>query len=207
MIIQSRLLKSILGLVCSFFFLITHAQTWEIDAVRNANPQNPNSTVWKYASQSAKPISVGLPAAMLATGFFTHDKKLREESLEMFGSLVITFVATEGLKRLVDRQRPYQKYTGVFPDEYEDGESFPSGHTSVAFSTATSLSINHPKWYVIVPAYGWAVGVGYSRMYLGQHYPTDLLGSAIVGAGSAVLSHRVNKWIQKKKNKKEVSKL
>ena len=76
--------------------------------------------------------------------------------------------------------------------------SFPSGHTSSAFALATSLSIVYPKWYVIVPSYLWASSVGYSRMHLGVHYPSDVLAGALVGTGSAFLSHALNKCIHKK---------
>ena len=70
------------------------------------------------------------------------------------------------------------------------GPSFPSGHTSGAFATATILSLEYPKWYVIVPSYLWAGTVGYSRLHLGVHYPTDVLGAMVVGAGSAYLSYK-----------------
>jgi membrane-associated phospholipid phosphatase len=67
--------------------------------------------------------------------------------------------------------------------------SFPSGHTSMAFSLATSVSLAYPKWYVIFPSYLWAGAVGYSRMDLGVHYPSDVLFGAALGAGSAYLCH------------------
>jgi undecaprenyl-diphosphatase len=194
------ILKSILLAGCFLIFLSpVLAQNWEADFVRKINPDHPTSSFWKATTGIAKPLSVGLPVAMLATSLITKDKVLQDQSIEMVGGLAITIVATEGLKIIADRQRPYQKYSGIYPDQYEDGKSFPSGHTSVAFSTATSLSINHKKWYVIVPAYTWATAVGISRMYFGQHYPTDIIGAAVVGAGSAWLAHKANRWIVSKK--------
>ena len=82
--------------------------------------------------------------------------------------------------------------------------SFPSGHTSSAFCTATSLSLLFPKWYVAVPSYLYAATVGYARMYQGVHYPSDVLVGALVGAGSAWISYKVEKWMDKKhkQNKK-----
>jgi len=64
----------------------------------------------------------------------------------------------------------------------------------LAFAAATSVSLQYKKWYIVVPAYAWAAGVGYSRLYLGEHYPTDVIGGAVIGAGSAFISH----WISKK---------
>lgn len=78
----------------------------------------------------------------------------------------------------------------------------PSGHTSTAFATATSLSLAYPKWYVVAPSFVWAGAIGYSRMHLGVHYPSDVLAGAIVGSGSAYLTYKANQWINKKRKKK-----
>ena len=50
------------------------------------------------------------------------------------------------------------------------------------------------KWYVAIPAYLWAGTVAYSRMYLGQHYPSDVLAAAVIGAASSY----VTRWLTKK---------
>jgi undecaprenyl-diphosphatase len=150
----------------------------------------------KGLSSSAYPVGAVLPLSQLIAGYVTKDKKLQYKGWETLGSLAVTVVVAEGLKYAINRQRPYVKYPGeVFPyDATETGNSFPSGHTSIAFATATSLALEYKKWYVVVPAYVWAAGVGYSRLYLGEHYPTDVLAGAAVGAGSAWLSH----WLTKK---------
>ena len=94
----------------------------------------------------------------------------------------------------------YQSHWIIGKPEFS---SFPSGHTSFAFCTASSLSICFPRWYVVAPAYAWASAVGYSRLYLGMHYPTDVLAGAIIGAASAWLSHEGNKWLQNRKYKRD----
>lgn len=135
-----------------------------------------------------------MPVVVWIDARVDHNKKNEYKAYEIAGSVIIAAGATEVMKLIFDRARPYQTYTDVYPYKYEDGQSFPSGHAALAFATATSLSLQYKKWYVVVPAYAWAFGVGYSRLYLGAHYPTDVIGAAVTGAGSAFLSH----WISKK---------
>jgi undecaprenyl-diphosphatase len=63
---------------------------------------------------------------------------------------------------------------------------------------ATSLSLATKKWYVAVPAYLWASGVAYSRMYLGVHYPSDLLGGIVIGIGTSFLTWKIDQLILSK---------
>ncbi len=114
--------------------------------------------------------------------------------------LVSAFIST-ALKYSFKRERPFKTYPDLEKEASGGGYSFPSGHTSDAFATATALSIAFPKWYVIAPSFVWAGAVGYSRMDLGVHYPSDVLAGAIVGSGSAYLTYKLNKWINKKTNK------
>lgn len=180
---------------CFLFTGNLYAQNWDINTLKNINPQDPNSFVMKGLSHSVYPIAVITPATLLASGFIRHDKNLQYKGWEMVGSLVINTVITQGLKFAVDRPRPVETYPGdVYPYNMDESASFPSGHTSTAFATATTLTLEFKKWYVALPAYVWAGGVGYSRIYLGEHYPTDVIAGAAVGAGSAVLSH----WLSKK---------
>lgn len=186
--------QSILFTGCFFIHTKAHAQNWDINLLRDINPQHPNSFVWKGFTASAYPVSIATPVAIWVDAKIKHNKKTEYNAYEIAGSVIIAAVATEGMKLIFDRQRPYQKYTGIYPYKYEDGKSFPSGHASLAFATATSVSLEYKKWYIVVPAYAWAAGVSYSRLYLGEHYPTDIIGSAVTGAGSAFISH----WLSKK---------
>lgn len=197
MILLKKLPIKKTGLLIAVLLLciISFSQNWDINLLKDINPQNSNSSLWKASTSSAYPISVGIPVGMWVVSKINHDKKTELKSYEVAGSVVIAAVATEGLKVIINRNRPYIKYPlDIHPyDNSETGKSFPSAHTSLAFATATSLSITCKKWYIVVPAYAWAAGVGYSRLYQGEHYPSDVLAGAVVGAVSAWLSHWLNK--------------
>jgi undecaprenyl-diphosphatase len=91
--------------------------------------------------------------------------------------------------------RPFESYSDIIKKLDGGGASFPSGRTSAAFATATYLSLEYLKLYVIVPSYSWASSVGYSRMYLGVHYPSDVLGGMIVGVGIFLpISKQMNQY-------------
>lgn len=189
-----RLLQLISSIISFLITTTSHAQNWDINMLRDINPQQPNSFVWKGFTSSAYPVSAVSPVAVWIDAKINHNKKNEYKAYEIAGSVIIAAGATEAMKKIFNRDRPFQKYAGVFPYQYETGQSFPSGHASLAFATATSLSLTYKKWYVVVPAYAWAFGVGYSRLYLGEHYPSDVIGSVVTGVGSAVVSH----WISKK---------
>ena len=198
--LSNAIIKRILPVAgCLFFLLPLQAQNWDINTVRSINPEDPNSAFWETTSGSAYVFSVGIPIGTWIHGTVHNNKQTQHNAYAMIGSLAIASVITQTLKLTIDRPRPYQTYDDVYPHTYIDGESFPSGHTTIAFATATSLALEYKKWYITVPAYAWAAGVGYSRKYLGQHYPSDVIAGAVVGTGSAFLGHWLSNKIFRKK--------
>ena len=138
---------------------------------------------------------------MLAVGFAEHDQGLQTKACVTFGALTMTAAETFALKDAVRRPRPF----AACPDQIIVKEanlptdySFPSGHTSMAFAAATSLSLAVPEWYVIAPSFLYAGAAGYSRMYLGVHYPGDVLTGAVIGSGTAFLSFKIQKWLNRR---------
>lgn len=187
-----------------FFTTLLKAQNADIDILKNIN-QNRNKNLdntFIALSNTVAPASAIVPLSVLGTGIIMHDSTIKNKGIVIGASVALTLGITAGLKYGVNRTRPYDTYTTIDNVVHEGTPSFPSGHTSMAFSTATSLSLAFPKWYVITPAYIWACSVGYSRMDLGVHYPSDVLAGAIIGAGSSYLCYKANKWLQKRTRKK-----
>lgn len=201
---KHRLFYSILFSVgCFFLYGKSIAQNADINMLNAINPnQTPTSVFWKASSNSTYPFCIGIPATLLAASFARPSEQLRLQSIHMIEALAINTITTQSLKRIIRRQRPYQQYpTTIFPNNIENDYSFPSGHTSSAFALATTICIENKKWYLTVPAFAWATSVGYSRMYLGEHYPTDVLAGAALGIASAYLTNWINKKIYNKINK------
>jgi undecaprenyl-diphosphatase len=162
-----------------------------------------NTEFYQFMSNSTNYISMGVPVSLFVAGIITKDKDLKKSALLAGESILVSTAFTYAIKNTVKRPRPYTVDSLITKVGPGGGYSFPSGHTSEAFALATSLSMSYPKWYVIAPAYLWAGTVACSRMYLGVHYPTDILAGAIVGSGSAFLSHKLNRWINQKHEKKQ----
>lgn len=182
---------------------VASAQNADIDLLKQINiGRNKGLDGGMQAlTNSVYPISATIPVTELLAGYAHHDKKLITIGWVTTAGLACNFIVTFGLKYSVDRTRPYVTYPQIQNYKVNKDASFPSGHTAFAFNTATSLVLAYPRWYVAVPAYGWAATVGYSRMHLGMHYPTDVLMGAVVGAGTSILAVKGNRLLQKHKKK------
>lgn len=193
--------------MCLFSWQL-NAQNLDVRLLQNVygsiQPTNVNTE--KFLSSTATPVSLALPAGLLIAGFSTRNKTLQQQGWQALGGFVIANATTQITKRIILRDRPFVAHPQLFVarvDGEEPHYSFPSGHTTAAFATATTLAINYPKWYVIVPAYAWAGAIGYSRMRLGIHYPSDVLVGAATGAAGAWLSYKIQqKWLRRKAQRK-----
>lgn len=176
------------------------SQNLDIDLLESINVNRDRSLDggFKFVSDAAPILSFATPVTLLAVAYFKHDKTLLNKAYVTGAAVLASVVITQALKYGIDRRRPYNSYSQIQNEHIESSPSFPSGHTSAIFATATSLSLAFPKWSVIAPAYTVAASVAYSRMFLGVHYPSDVLAGMIIGAGSAYLSFKISDWLKKK---------
>ncbi|AEV28608.1 membrane-associated phospholipid phosphatase [Sphaerochaeta pleomorpha str. Grapes] len=139
-------------------------------------------------------ISLLLPGLLMLspeTGFFTVGVMYTE-------AIVLSYGLKEVGKTLLHRTRPYM-YFDLFPeDKVADGDwnrSFPSGHTTMAFTSAAFTSyvfssyFPDSKWKtpVILGSFAIATATAVLRVTSGNHFPTDVLGGAVIGTLSGFL--------------------
>lgn len=131
-------------------------------------------------------------------------RKTRKAGICSMFALLFMVVLNNGIiKHLVDRIRPYEvieslKILVAKPDD----ASFPSGHTASSFASCTALLLSLPMVtdrrrarICTVAAYILAVLIAFSRLYVGVHYPTDVLGGIVIGILCGVAGYFVGKAV------------
>lgn len=120
----------------------------------------------------------------------------RKYFIAVVAGVLISTILAQFLKRVVypDELRPISFLSENFPVHIVEGvrmrkvHSFPSGHATTSFAMALIMAymINNKVWSVILPLF--ASLAAYSRVYLAQHFPTDIFAGMCIGIVSAVLS-------------------
>ena len=194
--------------IISIFFFIPlftplFSQNLDIDILKNINlNRNKNlDHTFKTITNTTAPLSIAAPVIITTLGLIEHDSTKTNKGLCIGASMFLATSISVVLKYAINRPRPFITYPALDKVSNAGSPSFPSGHTSDAFARATSLSLAYQKWYVIAPSYLWACSVGYSRMHLGVHYPSDVLAGAIIGSSSAYLCYKANSWLYKHRHK------
>jgi membrane-associated phospholipid phosphatase len=189
--------RKILFILALFLSWNVSSQNWDIDLLKEINLERNKSLdpSFKFITNSVSPMSIGAPIAVLGIGIIQKDSSLKSKGIFMVEAFCVNAFTTTAMKLAFKRDRPFVTFPFLDKQAEAGSYSFPSGHTSSAFALATSLSLACPKWYVVAPSFVYACAAGYSRMHLGVHYPSDVLAGAIVGAGSAVLSHYLQRKI------------
>jgi membrane-associated phospholipid phosphatase len=138
----------------------------------------------------------------------------RKYFIAVVAGAVISTILAQFLKRIVypEELRPISYLSETFPVHQVAGvelrkiHSFPSGHTTTAFTMALLMAhmINKKFWSVVLPLLAFLAG--YSRVYLAQHFPNDVLAGMCIGIVSAILSLIIYRSFIKYINKKATAK-
>ncbi len=213
---ESSLLRRHSGRLASFrnaaFFCLIllsspallHAQPpkWDVSIFRSIN--NARSPFMDAAvganDNMVLPIAIGMPIVFGGVGLAQNKGYTFDTGAIVGVTEVLAYVLYYPIKNfIVKRDRPYVALKDVHTGHLDSADrySMPSGHTTAAFAIATALTLRYPKPYVYIPAYAWAAFVGYGRIYLGLHYPSDVLAGAMLGTASAIAVHFLSPDITK----------
>lgn len=137
----------------------------------------------RHVSRTGDGLLYVLLAGWLFYAYGINDSLLKTMLLAFAIERPVYFVLKNGFKRNRPQQ-VLQNFRSVITPS--DQFSFPSGHTSAACMMATLIAYFFP--FLLVALYIWAALVGFSRVVLGVHFPTDTLMGAALGVSSAIFS-------------------
>ncbi len=136
-------------------------------------------------------------AGIYFIGLARKNPKLAETGRLSAEAIIDSGSVTLVAKLVSNRQRPRQgNGQGDFwpygTSHWEWDSSFPSDHATASMALARVVAGEYPRWYVMLPAYGFAESVSISRILANQHFPSDAVVGQAIGflAGSYVLNHR-----------------
>ncbi len=138
-------------------------------------------------------VVLGGSAGIYALGALTHQEKTSCIGLQNFKAALISSAFIFGIKHLTHRARPYM-YLGskeweMWSNDWEY-TSFPSGHSTFAFTTATTFTSISNKKIVPIIAYTLAASVALSRIHDNRHWPSDVLAGAAIGTAFSLTINR-----------------
>lgn len=174
------------------------AFAYDTDAT-NAAGVSPNRTIIanRLADFGSFLAAGGEGAGIYFLGLASNNPKLAEtgrlgaEAVLDSGSVVLLtkVVSNRQRPRQGDGQGHFWAYGGA---HWEWDSSFPSDHAAATMSLARVIAGEYPRWYIAVPAYGFAEALGTSRILANQHFPSDVIVGQAIGflTGTYVLNHR-----------------
>lgn len=135
-------------------------------------------------------------AGIYFLGLAKRNPKLAETGRLGAEAILASGTVTLVTKMAANRQRPLQgnghgDFWADGTSHWEFDSSFPSDHATASMALARVVAGEYPRWYVVIPAYGFAEAVGISRILANQHFPSDVLVGQAIGllAGGYVLGH------------------
>jgi len=135
-------------------------------------------------------------------GLSIDNPKTRSVGLQLTEAFIAQGAIVSVIKMITGRARPFNADDNILfsPFSFEwENTSFPSGHTSTAFSLAVVLSKNSDNIYTKIASYSLATLVGFGRIYNNHHWFSDVVAGAILGyaIGEFVVNNETNNYSEK----------
>jgi len=128
-------------------------------------------------------------AVLVGAGWLLSSAVVRHAGIQTLLAHGLAALVVNGLKHLIGRPRPKFAHSGnwQFDPSWASGyDSFPSGHAAVSFAVATVLAKRFPAFGFLF--LGIAAFVALSRILRGSHFPTDVVGAAVIGVLSGSIT-------------------
>lgn len=149
--------------------------------------------VMKFYTQLGNVGLVFIGVALILLCF----KQTRRAGASALCAMLLGMIAVNlTIKPLVSRARPWvvmEGFTALVAEH--DPNSFPSGHTNAAFAFGAALCASLPQKWVKAAALCAAALMGFSRLYVGVHFPSDVLVGAVIGTLCGLLGAWLVKWV------------
>lgn len=164
--------------------------------------ETPALTAWMKSFTLLGEAKTMVLVSLIVTPFFYFSLRWRPQAFLFAFVIAGTGLINYLLKLLFQRPRPeFYRLVDI------GGYSFPSGHTMIAFSffmillyiVWRSIRTQSSKWLLFILALFFVSNIGLSRIYLGVHYPSDVLGGILASACYVLLSITIYSYFQRKK--------
>lgn len=169
------------GAIGSAAFLDRAVDDWMQD--HRSSGSNTAARAFRHGGQPEVFLTVG--GGMIAAGLVARDANLRRSGARVLVSVAVAGLTTVAVKEALGRVRPAETRDPSLFRPFSRHESFPSGHTTMAFALATSLSAEIHRPWATALLYAGATGTVWSRLNDQRHWFSDVLAGAAVGITAA----------------------
>lgn len=168
-------------------------------ALINADAQTP-----LFSIQLARVLSAWTPnisAALVLLALLFGSPAVRRTMLMLLLSMATAWAITRLIRWGFPAPRPFQLEMGTLWVQHGGRASFPSQHASGAFALAMALALGVTRHRKALVALGFAAAMGicWSRIHLGVHFPSDVIAGALVGSIGAVIVWNVTFWLRRRR--------
>lgn len=145
-----------------------------------------------FRTMGSAPVYAGIALGITGTGLVAGNDAVKRAGGRLLFSEAMTIVADEIIKKVAGRARPDVSRSPWDFDPLKNKQvSFVSGHSAMAFVLATSLADDLHNTWASIGLYTFATGTAWSRLNDNKHWPSDVVGGAVLGfTVSKMMSNR-----------------